>query len=48
MKIHCNPPRTYAPPAAEPEVVYVAEPRTRTAIVLGVRVEIPIQKEPHK
>lgn len=41
----CTPARTRGA-AHEPEIVYVAEqvkPATRTALVLGVRVEIPLE-----
>lgn len=48
MRIPCCPVRAYASPAHEPDVVYVEEvkPATRAALVLGVRVEIPLQGPP--
>ncbi len=51
MTVKCNPPRAYAAPATEPEVVYIPErtlPRTRTVLVLGIRVEIPLQPQPRR
>ncbi len=46
MRISCFPPRTYAHPAPHVECVWVGEdpPKsTRTALVLGVKVEIPLK-----
>jgi hypothetical protein len=43
MKIPCCPVRSYAAPAPHVECVYVPERQTRTVLVLGVRVEIPVQ-----
>ena len=46
LVIPCCPTRAYAHPAPTAEVVFIAEPvpvQTRTALVLGVRVEIPLK-----
>lgn len=42
MRINCCPVRSYAVPAPHVECVYVAERATRTAVVLGISVEIPM------
>jgi hypothetical protein len=39
--VQCQAPRVYAAPAPSPEVVYIPERQTRTAIVMGIAVEVP-------
>lgn len=45
--VECCSPRSFALPALEPELAYVPERQTRTALVLGIRVEIPLHPAPY-
>lgn len=46
ITVPCFPPRAHARPAPAVEEVWVPEVQTRTAVVLGVKVEIPLQPQP--
>lgn len=46
--VPCCPVRAYAAPAPSVDCVYVPEIQTRTAIVLGIKVEIPLQGPPKR